>query len=93
MGQSGFVFCGLWQDFYAGQQEQEFGGSLMRKSSRFAGLSVPFLAMWISAFFGPAAIGFTICCASVFLAGVMVICAEYLADQIKGSSGSRKPPT
>ena len=45
----------------------------MRRSSRFAGLSVPFVAMWISAFFGPAAIGFTVCCASVFLAGVAVI--------------------
>ena len=64
----------------------------MRKPSRFAGLSVPFVAMWISAFFGPAATGFTICCASVFLAGVTVICAEYLADRTKGSSGSPKPP-
>jgi hypothetical protein len=41
--------------------------------------------MWISAFFGPAAIGFTVCCATIFLAGVTVICADYVADRLKGS--------
>ena len=55
----------------------------MRKSSRFAGLSVPFLAMWVSAFFGPPAVGFTICCASVFLAGVVVICSDHVAGRTK----------
>jgi hypothetical protein len=64
----------------------------MRNSSRFAVLTVPFLAMWVCGFFGPAAIGWTVCCASVFLAGVTVIAADYVADQIKGSSGSPKPP-
>jgi hypothetical protein len=47
--------------------------------------------MWISAFFGPAAIGFTVCCAAVFLAGVAVISADYLAQRIKGSGGSSNP--
>jgi hypothetical protein len=63
----------------------------MRRPSRFAGLSVPFLAMWISAFFGPVAIGFTVCCAAVFLAGVVVICAEYVADRITSSGGPSRP--
>jgi hypothetical protein len=63
----------------------------MRRPSRFAGLSVPFLAMWISAFFGPAAIGFTVCCAAVFLAGVAVISAQYVADRISGSGGPSRP--
>jgi hypothetical protein len=63
----------------------------MQKPSRFAGLSVPFLAMWVSAFFGPVTIGFTVCCASLFLAGVVAICADHVVSQIKGFGTSSKP--
>jgi hypothetical protein len=51
--------------------------------SRFKPLSIPFVGMCISSFFGAQGVGFTVALAAVFLAGVIVLCAEYVVSAIK----------